>query len=52
MVITHSAVTDVFKISGSDCSLYVDFVQETVRQHYVEGEQTTPGEKGKELIKM
>lgn len=29
-------------ISGSDCSLYIDVMQETVRQHYVEGEQTAP----------
>lgn len=31
-------------ISGSDCSLYVGVMQEAVRQHYMEGEQTTPAE--------
>ena len=43
-VITHRAVTDVFKISGSDCSLYIGIMQETVGQHYMKGELATPGE--------
>lgn len=36
------AVTDVFKISGSDCSLYIGIMQETVGQHYMKGEPATP----------
>ena len=45
IVFTHRAVADVFLISGSDCSLYIGGMQETVRQHYVEGEETAPGVK-------
>lgn len=45
-VITHRAIADVSMICGSDCSLYIGVMQETVRQHYMVGEQTTPGEKG------
>jgi len=29
-------------IGGSDCSLYIRVVQETVGQHYMEGEEATP----------
>jgi len=46
VVITHIAIADVPQISGSDCGLDVDVVQETVRQHDVEGEKTTPGGEG------
>lgn len=43
-LITHSAVTDIFLISCSDCSLYEWVMQKTVRHHYMKGEETTPGE--------
>lgn len=37
-----SAVTDIFLISCSDCSLYEWVMQKTVRHHYMKGEETTP----------
>lgn len=39
---THRAIADVFQICGPDCSLYVGVLQETVGQHDVESEETTP----------
>lgn len=42
--ITHRAVADVFIIGGSDGSLDIREVQEAVWKHYMECEETTPGQ--------
>ena len=44
---THRAVADATVISSSNSSFYIRVLQETVRQHDMEGEETTPKGNGK-----
>lgn len=41
---THSAVADVFMVSGSDCRFHVRFLQDAEGKPHMKGEQTTPVE--------